>query len=160
MWKIMTGMLLVAVSLSAMLSAGCSTNPVTGQRELIFISPEQEIAMGNQAAPQFESEFGGKVPNAELQAYVQSVGGRVAQLSDRQMPYEFTLVSSQVPNAFALPGGKMFITAGLMGRMTNERQLAAVLGHEVGHVAARHNVKGMQRQIGASVLVQIAEEAT
>ena len=72
------------------------------------------------------------------------------------MPYEFRLVASDVPNAFALPGGKVFLTAGLMSRMSNERQLAAVLGHEVGHVAALHNVKGMQRQMGAQTLVMIA----
>ena len=68
-------------------------------------------------------------------------------------------MNSDVPNAFALPGGQIFITAGLMRLMSNERQLAAVLGHEVGHVAAKHNVKGLQRQMGASVLVEIAGAA-
>ena len=135
---------------------GCSTNPVTGRRELSLISTSQEISMGAEAAPEFEKEFDGRVPNQELQSYVQAVGGRVAAVSDREMPYEFTLVQSKVPNAFALPGGKIFITAGLMSRMTNERQLAAVLGHETGHVAAKHNVNGLQRQMGAAVLVQIA----
>ena len=135
---------------------GCSTNPVTGRRELSLISTSQEISMGAEAAPEFEKEFDGRVPNQELQSYVQAVGGRVAAVSDREMPYEFTLVQSKVPNAFALPGGKIFITAGLMSRMTNERQLAAVLGHETGHVAAKHNVNGLQRQMGAAVLVQVA----
>ena len=135
---------------------GCSTNPVTGRRELSLISTSQEISMGAEAAPEFEKEFGGRVENAELQSYVQEVGGRVAAVSDREMPYEFVLVRSKVPNAFALPGGKIFITAGLMSRMTNERQLAAVLGHEAGHVAAKHNVNGLQRQMGAAVLVQVA----
>ena len=135
---------------------GCSTNPVTGRKELILISEEQEVSMGKAAAPGFEKEFGGKVPNAQLQAYVSQVGGAVSRVSDRPMPYEFHLVASKVPNAFALPGGKVFVTVGLMSRMTNERQLAAVLGHETGHVAARHNVKGMQRQMGAAVLVDIA----
>ena len=144
----MLGMLLVA--------GGCSTNPATGRRELILISAEQEVAMGTEAAPQFEQQFGGKVANAQLQAYVNTVGQAVAAASDRPMPYEYTLVSSDVPNAFALPGGKVFLTAGLMRRMTNEWQLAAVLGHETGHVAARHNVKGMQRQMGVAVLAEIA----
>ena len=145
-----------AALLLCTLAGGCSTNPVTGKRELILISQEQEISMGSEAAPEFEKEFGGRVPDGELQSYVARVGGRVAAVSERQMPYEFTLVASKVPNAFALPGGKIFITAGLMSRMTNERQLAAVLGHETGHVAALHNVKGMQRQMGASVLVEVA----
>ena len=140
----------------AVFAAGCSTNPVTGKRELVFISRDQEIQMGAEAAPEFEEQFGGKVPNQKLQDYVQMVGQKVAQHSHRDMPYEFVLVSSDVPNAFALPGGKIFITAGLMRRMTNERQLAAVLGHETGHVAAMHNVKGMQRQMGAAVLAELA----
>lgn len=138
------------------LALGCSINPVTGKKEFILISTEQEIAIGAEAAPEFEKEFGGKVPNQKLQSYVRAVGQKVSALSDRSMPYEFALLSSDVPNAFALPGGKIYITAGLMRRMTNERQLAAVLGHETGHVAAKHNVKGLQRQVGAAILVEVA----
>ncbi len=149
--------LLVLLSL-LLLVGGCSVNPVTGKREFIAISREREIAMGVEAAPEFEKEAGGKVPNDQLQAYVRMVGGKVSAVgvSHRDMPYEFTLAASDVANAFALPGGKIFITAGLMRRMTNERQLAAVLAHETVHVAAKHNVKGMQRQMGVAVLVEIA----
>lgn len=139
------------------LLAGCSTNPTTGEKQLILISREQEIAMGEEAAPQFEQEFDGAVDNPELQAYVSSVGQRVAAYSKRDMPYEFTLVKSNVPNAFALPGGKIFVTAGLMSYMENERELAAVLGHEVAHVSALHNVDRMQDQMGAQILVEAAE---
>ena len=114
--------------------------------------------MGVEAAPQFENEFGGKVPNEKLQAYVRQIGQSVAAVAERDIPYEFALLNSDVPNAFALPGGKVYVTAGLMDIMTNERELAAVLGHEVGHVAALHNVKGLQRQLGAEVLAQIAAE--
>lgn len=135
---------------------GCTTNPATGKRQLIIISLDQEIAMGAEAAPKFEEEFGGRVPNEQLLAYVRMVGNKLAAVSDRQMPYEYTLVTSDVPNAFALPGGKIFLTAGLMRLMSNERQLAAVLGHETAHVAAMHNVKGMQRQMGTALLVEIA----
>ena len=135
---------------------GCSMNPVTGRRELIFISGDQEIALGREAAPKFEQEFGGRVPNDQLQRYVQSVGAKLAAASDRPMPYSYTLLKSDVPNAFALPGGPIFITAGLMRRMTNERQLAAVLGHETAHVAAKHSVNQMQKQMGAQLLVEIA----
>ena len=145
---------LAALALPAL--AGCSRNPVTGRSELLLVSESQEISMGQEAVPKFEQEFGGRVPNQLLQQYVQSVGKRVAAASDRPMPYTYTLVASDVPNAFALPGGPVFITAGLMRRMTNEQQLAAVLGHETAHVAARHSAKGMQQQMGAAVLVELA----
>ena len=112
--------------------------------------------MGDEAAPEFAKEFEGPVASEKLQAYVKAVGAKVAAVSDREMPYEYALLASDVPNAFALPGGKIFVTAGLMRRMTNERQLAAVLGHETGHVAAKHNVKGMQRQVGVTVLAELA----
>jgi predicted Zn-dependent protease len=83
----------------------------------------------------------------------------MAAVAERQMPYEFTLVASDVPNAFALPGGKIFVTAGLMQRLNNERQLAGVLGHEIGHVTDRHNVQGLQRQMGADVFAQVVAKA-
>ena len=152
-------LLLVLSAVVLPIASGCSTNPVTGKTELILIPESQEIAMGLQAAPQLETQFGGAVNDSTLQAYIQQVGKKVASKADRPMPYDFTLVNSGIPNAFALPGGKIFITAGLMSRMTNERQLAAVLGHEIVHVAAKHGVKGMQQNIGASVLVEIAAAA-
>ncbi|MCD6303395.1 MAG: M48 family metalloprotease [Planctomycetes bacterium] len=142
-------------------TAGCSTNPVTGKRELILIPESQEIAMGVEAAPQFEKRFGGRVPNEILQDYVRRIGRKIAAVSDRpDMPYDYTLVRSGVPNAFALPGGKVFLTAGLMARMSDERQLAAVLGHETGHVCAKHNIKGMQRQMGTALLLEVAGRTT
>ena len=149
-------MAIFALFLFPLVAGGCTRNVATGEKHFIIISREQEIAIGAEAAPEFEKEFGGKVPNEQLQAYVQMVGGKVSAVSDREMPYKFTLVRSKVPNAFALPGGKIFITAGLMSKMTNERQLAAVLGHETGHVAAQHNVIAMQNQMGTAVLAGIA----
>lgn len=124
-----------------------------------LISRDQEIAMGREAAPQFEQEFGGLVQDAALQSYVSQVGQAVAARSDRDMPYEFGLLRSDVPNAFALPGGKIYVTAGLMSIMDNERELAAVLGHEVAHVAQKHNVAALERQLGASVLLEVASIA-
>lgn len=147
---------LAAWILLSPLAAGCSRNPATGKLELSLIPTDQEISMGLAAAPEFEQEFGGKVPNDRLQAYVRTVGQAVAEVSERPMPYEFVLVRSDIPNAFALPGGKIFITAGLMSRFTNERQLAGVLAHEVGHVSGKHSVHAMQRQMGADVLAKIA----
>lgn len=135
---------------------GCAENPATGGRVLKLISREEEIALGNEAAPKFEEEFGGLVDNQQLQDYVSGIGNRVAGPAEREMPYEFGLLKSEVPNAFALPGGKVYVTAGLLELMDNERQLAAVLGHEVGHVAALHNVQGMQRQMGAQLMIELA----
>ncbi len=150
--------LLLLLTASMLFAApGCSRNPVTGKRELSLIPPEQEIAMGREAAPQFEEEFGGLVPDATLQSYVGQVGQQMAAISDRpEIPYEFGLLRSDVPNAFALPGGKIYITAGLFNAMNNERQLAGVLGHEVGHVAAKHSVQQIQQQIGMSALLEVA----
>jgi len=150
----------VAVVLAAALAAGCATDPVTGERELRLISVDQEVAMGQEAAPEFEKEFGGKLANETLQSYVREVGGRVASKSDRQnVTYEFALLASDVPNAFALPGGKTYVTAGLMEIMTNERQLAAVLGHEITHVAAAHSVDQLQKAMGMELLAKLAGTA-
>ncbi len=139
---------------------GCMDNPVTGQRQFALISKDQEVAMGQEMAAEFEKEFDGLHPNATLQEYVKRVGSQIARQSDRDMPYEFALLNSSVPNAFALPGGKVYVTAGLFGIMENERQLAAVLGHEIGHVAAMHSVNTLQRQLGISILLEVAGMAT
>ncbi len=148
-------LLFLAVAAGAVITGGCSTNPATGEQQLILYSREQEIAMGRAAAPSFIEQMGGPVENSKLQQYVQSVGGKLAAVSDRPMPYEFMLVTSETPNAFALPGGKIYISAGLMRQLQNERQLAAVLGHEVAHVAALHNVNAMQRQMGVAIAADV-----
>jgi len=148
----------VALGIVLALAAGCSVNPATGERELILINTAQEIAIGNEAAPQFEKEFDGRVANATLQKYVAGVGAAIAAVADREMPYRYALLASDTPNAFALPGGKIYVTAGLMRRMTNERQLAAVLAHETAHVVHRHNVKGIQQQMGAKMLAELAQK--
>jgi beta-barrel assembly-enhancing protease len=152
--NIVLSLLLICAVMPAV--GGCSTNPVTGKWQIIAIPESQEIAMGLQAAPQVAAQFGGAVKDPTLQAYVQMVGKKVAAVAERKMPYDFTLLNSEIPNAFALPGGKIFVTAGLMSRMTNEQQLAAVLGHEIIHVAAQHGVKSMQNGVGLSVLVELA----
>ncbi len=139
---------MISLLMSCLLQAGCGS--------VVLFSTEEEIRMGAEAAPELEKQFGGRVDNQQLQDYVTQIGQTVAAQSERDMPYEYTLVNSDVPNAFALPGGKIYITVGLMSRMTNERQLAAVLGHETGHVAMRHNMKNLQRQMGVSILAQAA----
>ena len=153
--KISFRLTFITLLVYALFVTGCAKNPVTGKNQLTLISSQEEIAMGLKAGPQFEKEFGGKVDNAQLQQYIADLGAKLAAVSDREMPYEFALLSSDVPNAFALPGGKIYITVGLFGNMTNERQLAAVLSHEIVHVAAKHSVQGMQRQMGVAVFAEL-----
>lgn len=146
----------------ALLVAACTYNPATGKREFSMLSRDDEIAMGTSEGPKFAAEFGGKVNSPELQAYVTRVGKALAAKTEGEypsLPWEFTLLDSDVINAFALPGGKIFITRGLTKQMTNEAQLAAVLGHEVGHVTARHINNQMGRQGLTSLIVGVAAAA-
>jgi predicted Zn-dependent protease len=151
--------LLKAVSLAGLCFAGagasCATNPVTGQRELSLISEGQEIQMGREAA-QGAAESIGLVDDAALQSYVGGIGTRLAAASERpQLPWSFRVVDDPTPNAFALPGGFIFLTRGLLSLMDSEAELASVLGHEIGHVTARHSVSQLSRaqlaQIGLGV---------
>lgn len=128
------------------MTTGCVKNPATGRSQLSFYSKQEEIEMGTQAMPGIVKEFGGAYPDAEAQAYVRDVGlrlSRVAEADYSGIPWEFTLLNSDVINAFALPGGKVFITTGLARRFESESELAGVLGHEIGHVTAKHGDKRM-----------------
>ena len=120
-------------------------NPITGETQHISITPEQEIALGLQAAPQMESEFGGEDTNPSDQARVDQVGNKILQGSaagSSPYQYEFHLLADpQTINAFALPGGQVFITRALYDKLQTEGELAGVLGHEVGHVVARHSAE-------------------
>lgn len=136
---------LFAVAVLAMLSA-CGVNPVTGKKEIQFISAEQEIQIGRQHyAPSRQSQGGDLKLLPELTAYVSSIGQRLAAVSDRELPYEFVVLNSSVPNAWALPGGKIAVNRGLLTTLDNEAELAAVLGHEIVHAAARHGAKAQER---------------
>jgi len=120
-------------------------NAVTGETQYIGITVEQEIALGLQSAPQMAQEFGGLDPDESAQAVVDQVGNSVVQSSPAsQTPYEYDfhlLEDPQTINAFALPGGQIFITRALFDRLETEGQLAGVLGHEIGHVVARHSAE-------------------
>ena len=127
------------------LSSGCATNPVTGERQLALISESQEIQMGQQAAAQAEQSIG-LVENQALQNYVQNIGATMAAQSERpDLPWTFRVVDDPTPNAFALPGGYIFVTRGILSLMNSEAELAGVIGHEIGHVTARHSVTLMSR---------------
>jgi len=120
-------------------------NAVTGETQYIGITVDQEIALGLQAAPQMAEEFGGEDPDQNAQALVDDVGNLVVQSSPAsQTPYEYEfhlLEDDQTINAFALPGGQIFITRALFDKLQTEGELAGVLGHEVGHVVARHSAE-------------------
>jgi len=132
--------------LMAAFATGCATNPVTGKTELALISEAQEIAIGRQQyAPGQQMQGGVYVVDPELQAYVSDVGARLAAVSDRNLPYEFVVLNSGVPNAWAMPGGKIAINRGLLTELQSEAELAAVLGHEITHAAARHGAQAMER---------------
>ena len=129
-----------------LLAAGCSVNPVTGKSELSWIGEEQEITLGEQMYVPMQQMQGGQYDvDPELTEYVDGVAARLAAVSDRQLPYEFVVLNSSVPNAWALPGGKIAINRGLMTELQSEAELAAVLGHEIVHAAARHSAKAQER---------------
>lgn len=120
-------------------------NPVTGETQYIGITVEQEIGLGLQAAPQMADEFGGLDPDENAQAIVDQIGNTVMQNSPAsQTPYQYDfhlLADPQTLNAFALPGGQIFITRALFDKLQTEGELAGVLGHEIGHVVARHSAE-------------------
>jgi len=133
------------------LSGGCAVNPVTGQQDLVLMSEQDEIALGRRVNQQVLQQYN-VYDDPALQAYVQSVGEKLAARSHRSdLIYRFTVLDSREVNAFALPGGYIYITRGLMGYLNSEAELAAVLGHEIGHVTARHSV----RQYSAAQLANI-----
>ena len=134
------------VGLLAAVLAACGVNPVTGQREVQLVSEASEIQMGQQNyGPTQQTQGGLYVLDPALTAYVHQVGGRLAAVSDRRLPYEFVIVNDSTPNAWAMPGGKIAVNRGLLVELDNEAELAAVLGHEVVHAAARHSAKGMEQ---------------
>ena len=138
--------LLTALTLAFTL-AGCSVNPVTGERQLSIIPESQELSMGaEQYKPTQQTQGGLFYLDPELTVYVREVGMKLAAVSDRpDLPYDFVVLNSSVPNAWALPGGKIAINRGLLTAFSDEAQLASVLGHEIVHAAARHSVQRMQQ---------------
>jgi predicted Zn-dependent protease len=138
-----------------------SENPVTGEKQHVRLTPEQEVSLGRQLAPQMAAQFGGVSANAARER-VRQVGERVvARSSAAKTPYKYSfhlLADRKTVNAFALPGGQIFITEALLGLLNSEDELAAVLGHEIGHVLARHSAEHLAKQqltqqlIGAVVI--------
>ena len=147
------------VLLSALLF-GCAVNPVTGENELALVPESTELSIGaEQYAPSRQMQGGDYTTDPAIAEYVSDVGQRLAAVSDRKLPYEFKVINDSTPNAWALPGGKIAVNRGLLTELDSEAELAAVLGHEIVHAAARHGAKGMERGMlmqGAILAVGIA----
>ena len=149
----------------------CATNPVTGKKQVVLMSEAQEIAMGKEADPQIIAQYG-LYDDKQLQDFINEKGKQMAAISHRpNLDYQFRIVDSDIINAFAVPGGYVYFTRGIMAHFNNEAEFAGVLGHEIGHIAARHSVEQQRNtilgQIGilagvvlAPDLAQFAESAS
>jgi predicted Zn-dependent protease len=134
---------------------GCVRNPVTGRRQIVLVSETQEIAMGRESDREARQQYGIAESEA-LQNYIETVGRKLVKVSHRpNLEWHFTVVDSPVVNAFAIPGGYVYITRGILAYLSNEAELAGVMGHEIGHVTARHSVSQITKeqlaQIGLGV---------
>ena len=147
--RIIIALVIAGFSLISYFSS-TTQNPITGEKQHISMSEEEEIAMGLQSAPEMANQFGGLSRNADARALVEQIGSEVVQQSvAKTSKYKFNfhlLADPQTVNAFALPGGQIFITEALLGRLKTKAQLAGVLGHEVGHVLARHSAEQIAKQ--------------
>ncbi len=133
--------------LSLGLLASCATNPATGKSQFMLVSEGQEAAMGKEADEQFHGMYG-DFPDRNVQTYVESVARPLAAVSERPgLPWTFRVVDDPQVNAFALPGGYIYVTRGILAHMNSEAELAAVLGHEIGHVTARHSASSQSKQM-------------
>ena len=161
--KLLIALIVAGISVVSYLSQ-TQVNPVTGEKQRVSISAEQEIALGLQAAPEMEQQFGGEERDPRFEQTVERVGSKIVASSDaKSSPYTgnfdfHALGDPQTVNAFALPGGQIFITRALLDRIKTEGQLAGVLGHEIGHVILRHSAERIAKQqlteglTGAAVL--------
>ncbi len=140
------------------------TNPITGEKQRVSLSVDQEIQLGLQAAPELIQEMGGEARDSKLNAYIDKVGNRVLSSTEAgKSPFKFEfylLADNKTVNAFALPGGQVFITMGLYKLLTTEDQRAGVLGHELGHVINRHGSEHMAKQELTQQLVQATQVAS
>lgn len=159
--RLLIGLVIAGISVLTYFSRR-TTNELTGETQYVKLTEQQEVSLGLSSAPQLTRQFGGATSDSNLAEYVTRVGQRVASKSaaaKTKYPFKFTVLADRKTiNAFALPGGPVFITEALLSRMTNEAQLAGVLGHEIGHVVARHGAEHLAKAdlttglIGATVV--------
>lgn len=141
---------------------GCSTNPATGKRVFTLLSWNQEIALGLEAGPQFTQEFGGEVNDASIREYLDTIGHSLKAGIEEgvpDLPWKFTMLDSEVINAFALPGGQVYMSRGLAVKLENEAQLAGIIGHEIGHVTARHGNQRVSQVTGLNIALAAGQVA-
>ncbi len=150
--KIITELTLLCAAILFVLS--CAVNPVTGKRQLMLMSEEQEVQLGMSYDPQVMATFG-EYPDKNIQAFVQAKGTEVGKISHRpKIAYHVKVVDSPVVNAFAVPGGYVYLTRGILAQLNNEAELLGVMSHEIGHIAARHTVSQQSKQtLGQLVLI-------
>ncbi|MCC5827900.1 MAG: M48 family metalloprotease [Phycisphaeraceae bacterium] len=138
--------------------AGCGTVPATGRSQFIMISRDQEVRLGAEARDEFVAGYGGEIQSAQIRNYVRDVGAKIVEATRLDpepwdVPWEFIVLDSATVNAFAIPGGKVFITRGMLSRMNSEAQLAGILGHEAGHVTGRHSARIISNQYAIAGVV-------
>src|SRR5256884_9114765 len=144
----------------AALAAGCAVNPATGSRQLMLVSESQEIALGRDYEPQVAGSIG-IYGDSGLQRYIQQFGARLAASSERpNLPWSFRVVDDPVVNAFALPGGFIYVPRGILAHLNSEAALAGVVGHEIGHVTARHSASQMSKQQLAQIGLAVGSIAS
>ncbi|PCI66652.1 MAG: peptidase M48 [Piscirickettsiaceae bacterium] len=152
--------LVIFILMILALASGCAVNPATGERDYVLMSESEELALGRKHSVEVMKQYRA-YDDVKLQQYVQSVGERVAKVSHRNnLYYRFTLLDSTQVNAFALPGGYIYITRGLLVYLNSEAELAAVLGHELGHVTARHSVRQHSMSTTTNLLGAIVAAAS
>ena len=159
-WTRIGGFFTAALALVAAL-AGCAVNPATGRQQFSLLSPQQEASIGQQEFPRLVEQFGGEYQDPALSAYVERVGRQVVQATGSAgQPYSFTVLDSDLPNAFALPGGYVSVTRGLLALMNDEAELAGVMAHEIAHVTARHSAERYSQSTLAQLATGILGSAT
>ena len=154
--KIKYSFLIISIFILINLGQGCQKNPATGDREFNLLSEGEEDAIGRSELQKIIKQFGGEYQNSKLKNYVESLGNflvSTSELSDKK--FTFTILNTPIINAFALPGGFVYLTRVLIYLCQNEAQLAGVIAHEIGHITARHTARRYTKSVGTGVLLQI-----
>ncbi|MCX7988075.1 MAG: M48 family metalloprotease [Thermodesulfovibrio sp.] len=149
--KFLVLMLLSIFSISCV----AEIDPISGKKTYTLLSTQQEIEIGQKVVPSAINENDGLYPDREVQSYIKQLGSKISSVTPRKVDYQFYVVNSPDINAFALPGGPVFITRGILLKMENESELAGVLAHELGHINARHHAKFLEKTYGMNILVSI-----
>jgi predicted Zn-dependent protease len=147
-------LMILGMGVMILFISACVTNPITGKDELMLFGESDDVAMGKKYAPDVEKELGGRIENPVLQNYIDSVGQKAARVSQKpNFEYHYVALNDKMINAFALPGGPIFITSCLLKKLNSEAQLASVLAHETAHVVARHTMHSLSKELGFELVL-------